>query len=198
MGTLENLGARESRTSAVVGKTHRRLLMPRGRAYCAAMRMRALSVSLAAALMLAGASSTSYAAERTVTTINVYHQAVSPISVSGSGIGTVRTFFIPMAVNGKAANDQYLSGTLTTFAENVSGGLELRGSNLTFVFGNEADQLVVGGISLYPPAASTLAANSRTVRPVLGGSGKYSGARGQVISTNMGERGWTHVFKITR
>jgi hypothetical protein len=162
------------------------------------MRFRTLTISITAALLLVGASSTSYAADRSVTTINVYHQAVSPISVTGSGVGTVRTFFIPMAVNGKAANDQYLAGTLTTFAENVTGGLELRGSNLTFVFGKEADQLVVGGISLYPPAASTLAANSKTVRPVLGGSGKFSGARGQVISTNMGDRGWTHVFKITR
>ena len=164
------------------------------------MRIRNLIISLAVAplLVLVGASSTSFAAERTVTTINVYHQSVTPISITGTGVGTVRTFFIPMAVNGKAANDQYLAGTLTTFAESVTGDLELRGSNLTFVFGKEADQLVVGGISLYPPAASTLAANSKSVRPVLGGSGKYSGARGQVISTNMGERGWTHVFKITQ
>jgi hypothetical protein len=162
------------------------------------MTLRALTISVAAALFFVGGMSTSSAAERALTTINVYHQAVSPISVTGSGVGTVRTFFIPMAVDGKAANDQYLTGTLTTLAENVTGGLELRGSNLTFVFGQEADQLVVGGISLYPPAASTLAANARTIRPVLGGSGKYSGARGQVISTNMGERGWTHVFKITR
>jgi hypothetical protein len=162
------------------------------------MRLRSLSLSLVAAFVLVGVSPASHAAERTVSTINVYHQAVSPISVTGTGVGTIRTFFIPMAVNGKAANDQYLTGTLTTLAENVTGGLELRASNLTFVFGSEADQLVVGGISLYPPAASTLAADSRTVRPVLGGSGKYSGARGQVISTNMGDRGWTHVFKITR
>jgi hypothetical protein len=162
------------------------------------MRLRSISLSLVAAVLLVGVSPASHATDRAVSTINVYHQAVSPISVTGTGVGTIRTFFIPIAVSGKAANDQYLTGTLTTLAENVTGGLELRASNLTFVFGSEADQLVVGGISLYPPAASTLAANSRTVRPVLGGSGKYSGARGQVISTNMGEKGWTHVFKITR
>jgi hypothetical protein len=78
----------------------------------------------------------------------------------------------------------------------MPGDQELRASNLTFVFGAEKDQMVVGGISLYPPAGSTLAAGQTSVRPVIGGSGKYSGARGQVVSTNMGADGWTHVFKV--
>jgi hypothetical protein len=129
--------------------------------------------------------------------VRVYHQAVTPIATSGSGVGTVRTFFLPIAVDGKAANGQYLTGTLTTLAENVTSGLEVRGSNLTFVFGDEANQLVVGGISLYPPAGATLAPGQRTVRPVIGGSGIYAGARGQVVSVNMGPTGWTHTFRIT-
>ena len=128
--------------------------------------------------------------------VRVYHEAVVPIATSGSGIGTVRTFFIPIAVDGKAARGQYLTGTLTTLAENVTDGQELRASNLTFVFGDEADQLVVGGISLYPAAGATLAPGTKTVRPVLGGSGKYDGARGQVVSRNYGAQGWTHIFRI--
>lgn len=133
----------------------------------------------------------------TTEVVKVYHQAVTPISITGSGVGTVRTFFAPIAVNGKAADGQYITGTLTTLAGNVTDGLELRGSNLVFVFGEEANQLVVGGISLYPPAGSTLAAGQRTVRPVIGGSGIYDGARGQVVSVNMGATGWTHTFRIT-
>lgn len=128
--------------------------------------------------------------------VRVYHQAVTPTAISGSGIGMVRTFFIPIAVDGKAADGQYLTGTLTTLAENVTAGQELRASNLTFVFGDEADQLVVGGISLYPPSGATLAPGTKTVRPVIGGSGKYDGARGQVVSRNYGADGWTHTFRI--
>ena len=146
--------------------------------------------------MLVGWAVPAQAKDASTQTIRVYHQAVNPISVSGSGIGTVRTFFIPIAVDGKAADDQYLAGTLTTLAEQVGGNEELRASNLTFVFGAEPDQLVVGGISLYPPASATLAPGARTVRPVVGGSGKYFGARGQVTSTNLGANGWTHVFRI--
>jgi hypothetical protein len=132
----------------------------------------------------------------TTTVVRAYHSAVTPISTTGSGVGTVRTFFIPIAVDGTAANGQYLTGTLTTLAENASGGLEIRGSNLTFVLGAEANQLVIGGISLYPPAGATLAPGQRTVRPVIGGSGAYLGARGQVVSVNLGPTGWTHTFRV--
>lgn len=155
-----------------------------------------LAAALGFGLALVFAAAPSHAAAPTTETIRVYHEAVSPISVVGDGVGTVRTFFIPMAVNGMAADGQYLSGTLTTLAEKVTNSLELRGSNLTFVFGNEADQIAVGGISLYPPAAATLAPGTRTVRPVIGGSGRFAGARGQVVSTNLGANGWTHVFRI--
>jgi hypothetical protein len=148
------------------------------------------------ALALVVVATPSYAVDRATQTVRIYHQAVNPIAVVGSGVGTVRTFFIPMAVDGVPADNQYLTGTLTTFAENVTGDLELRGSNLTFVFGDEADQIVVGGISLYPPATATLAPGTRTVRPILGGSGIYFGARGEVISTNLGPNGWTHVLRI--
>jgi len=160
------------------------------------MRLRVL---IALPLLIAGLTATSIpvhaATEREV--IRVYHQAVTPIATSGSGVGEVRTFFIPIAVDGTAADGQYLSGTLTTMAQAVSEGLELRSSNLTFVFGDEADQLVVGGVSLYPPTGATLAPGTKTVRPVLGGSGRYDGARGQVVSRNYGADGWTHTFRIT-
>lgn len=153
----------------------------------------ALGLSVASSVAFASASQ---AEDSNVSIIRVYHAAVAPTSITGSGIGTVRTFFIPIAVDGVAADGQYLVGTLTTLAEGVSDGQELRGSNLTFVVGDEANQLVVGGVSLYPPAGATLAPGQRTIRPILGGSGTYDGARGQIISTNLGPDGWTHVLRI--
>ena len=131
-----------------------------------------------------------------VQVVNVYHQAVTPTSVTGTGLGTVRLFFIPMAVHGKAADDQFLVGSLTTVAQGLPGNQELRASNLTFVFGAEENQLVVGGISLYPSDGATIAPGTKTVRPIIGGSGIYDGARGQVVSTNLGSDGWTHVFRF--
>lgn len=159
------------------------------------MRLRTFVAIPLLLLAIALSTGSAHAAtEREV--VRVYHQAVQPIATSGSGVGTVRTFFIPMAVDSKAADGYYLTGTLTTLATDMADGYEIRASNLIYVFGNEADQLVVGGISLYPPSDATLPPGSRTVRPVVGGSGRYDGATGQVISRNYGAQGWTHTFRI--
>lgn len=159
--------------------------------------MRALAIGLVGSLALLAAAPADASSKPKHEVVEVYHQAVSPISVAGSGIGTVRTFFAPIAIDGMSAEGQYFTGTLTTLAQGLKGDMEIRSSNLIFVMGDEADQLVVGGISLYPSAGATLAPGARTVRPVLGGSGDYKGARGQVVSTNLGANGWTHVFDIT-
>lgn len=129
--------------------------------------------------------------------VTVYHQAVEPIAITGSGIGTVRTFFAPIAIDGTAADDQYFTGTLTTLVTGLRRDQEVRASNLVFVMGDEANQLVIGGVSLYPAAGATIAAGTKTTRPIIGGSGTYAGARGQVITTNLGADGWTHVFLIS-
>ncbi len=130
-------------------------------------------------------------------TVSVYHQAVSPTAVLGSGLGTVRVFFAPTAVGGTAADGQYLSGTLTTVAQGMPDNKELRAANLVFVFGSEKDQLVVGGVSLYAAAGATLAPGVTVTRPIIGGAGKYKGAVGEAVSTNLGADGWTHVFHIS-
>jgi hypothetical protein len=158
---------------------------------------RSLSALLIGLMALVGIATPAQAAPKSgITTVTVYHQPVVPTAVTGAGIGTVRYFSIPMAVNGVAADGQYLTGTLTTLDIGVPGGREIRASDLNFVFGSSDDQLVVGGIAIYPAAGATLADGARVVRPVIGGSGKYAGAAGQAISTNLGAKGWTHVFKI--
>lgn len=167
-------------------------------AYDAAMKLtRAFLGTLLALLTLMGIAAPAQAATASpVTTVTVYHQAVVPSLVTGSGIGTVRYFAAPMAVNGVAADGQYFTGTLTTLDIGITGNQEVRASDLNFVFGNSADQLVIGGIAVYPASGATLPEGARVIRPVIGGSGKYAGAVGQAISTNLGSKGWTHVFKI--
>ncbi len=153
---------------------------------------------LAAAVVVASLFATTGTAQAAtdVRRVTVYHQAVDPIAVTGSGIGTVRTFLAPIAVDGAARDGQYFTGTLTTLATGLPGDQELRASNLVFVIGDEANQLVIGGISLYPAAGATIAAGTRTTRPVIGGSGTFAGATGEVVTTNLGADGWTHVFLI--
>jgi hypothetical protein len=161
-----------------------------------AFRALALGSLLGAIALVSLPTASASEFERTET-VRVYHEAVQPTATSGTGIGAVRTFFIPMAVDGVPADGQYLAGTLTTLVELLPNGQQLRASNLVFVFGAEADQLVVGGVSQYPVAGATLAPGQKTTRPILGGSGKYANASGDVVSTNLGADGWTHVFRLT-
>lgn len=128
--------------------------------------------------------------------IVVTHGVIAPSATIGSGLGTVRTFYIPITVDGVDADGQYLTGTLTTLAEGINGDKEIRSSNLIFVFGNEANQLVIGGVALYAPAGATLVPGVETTRPIIGGSGIYMGATGEVISTNLGDQGWSHVIYV--
>lgn len=97
--------------------------------------------------------------------IVVTHGVVTPTATTGSGIGTIRTFNIPIAIDGMEADDQYLLGTLTTLEVGVNGDEELRSANLNFVLGGESNQVVLGGISLYPPAGATIAPGNETIRP---------------------------------
>jgi len=128
--------------------------------------------------------------------IIITHDVVTPTATSGSDIGTVRTFNIPITVDGVSGPNDYLVGTLTTWVEAVNDDDELRSANLVFVFGAEQNQIVLGGISFYPPAGATLSANTETIRPIIGGSGIYQGASGQVISKNLGDAGWSHVLEV--
>lgn len=148
-------------------------------------------------LSLIGAAPAAAKERRAVVTIT--HAPTSPTAVVGTGLGTVRTYYVPTKVDGKKSPASgYMSGTLTTIATGLPDSQELRASNLVFVVGSEPNQLVVGGLSLYNTDLSTIAAGQTTVRPIIGGSGIYSGARGTVVTTNLGDQGWRHVFRLTR
>jgi hypothetical protein len=68
-----------------------------------------------------------------------------------------------------------------------SNSLEQRATLLIFTFGdNRDDQIVVMGVPDYPPNAAEFNAGQPVVRAILGGTGKYMGACGQLTSTRNG------------
>lgn len=135
-------------------------------------------------------------AGKTTQAITVTHEVVEASATAGEGVGAVRSFFVDTIVDGVEADGQYMVGTLTTLTGDVDNNGEIRSSDLIFMMGSEADQLVVGGLSFYPQSGQTLADGQVTVRPVIGGSGIYTGAGGQLTSTNLGADGWSHLFEV--
>ena len=138
------------------------------------------------------------APDRAKSTVVFRHGVATPTSTQGSGLGTVRFFSIPGTVDGKAGVPTFLNGTLTTIALDPAQNRDVRASNLILTVGGEENQLVFGGLSVYPADGSTLAPGTKTIRPILGGTGIYDGARGSVVSENLGAQGWTHIFRIKR
>lgn len=160
------------------------------------VRLLAAALAVVLGLTLAGASPA--AAKERRTTVTITHAPTAPTAIVGTGLGTVRTYYVPITVAGRQPQTGYMSGTLTTIATGLADAQELRGSNLVFVVGSEPNQLVVGGLSLYSTDVNTLSTGQSTIRPIIGGSGIYAGARGDVKTTNLGDAGWRHVFRFTR
>lgn len=159
-----------------------------------------VAVGIAAMLVMpapASAAAVHTGHRHTTEVLRIWHPPVSPTSVSGSGLGTVRTYFTPMTVNGSAVGGGYMTGTLTTVAADAASQIEWRTSNLVFVMdASNVNQVVVGGVLPYSSTSAVLGIGQTFVRPVLGGSGAYAYVTGYVASVNRGADGWLHVFHL--
>ncbi len=92
-----------------------------------------------------------------------------------------------------------LEATLTTTSVDVpAAGDEVRISTLVFSFGDDgSDQVVVGGSALYPAQGPTIATGNVTTRPILGGSGRFSGAAGYAVTEHLADDSWVHTLHFT-
>jgi hypothetical protein len=73
---------------------------------------------------------------------------------------------------------------------------EYRDTRIVFAFPNRNDQLILEGVGVYPGAGSTLTPDTTVRRAIIGGSGIFAGATGDVVSTHNADGTWKHVFSI--
>jgi hypothetical protein len=115
------------------------------------------------------------------------------LGAPGPSAGDILSYYLPLT----SSKDSYLTGTLTVTASNQpTTGIEVRIADLVFSIGNQSDQLVVGGSAVYDTLSPTLAIGIKTIRPVLGGSGKFAGARGFAESVQRQDGSWSHNFYL--
>ena len=89
-----------------------------------------------------------------------------------------------------------LRGMLTTV--DIPDGddlLEDRVGQLVFDLG-DGDMLVVAGASVYAPATVEMTADNAQVRAVIGGTGDFIGARGQVTTVRAADGHYDHAFEL--
>jgi hypothetical protein len=132
------------------------------------------------------------------TIVTFTHGAVTPTTIvmgtDGGAVGAVRTF------HAEAVADDGTSGTfdatMVTTSVDEAAGLETRLTTIVFSVNDGADQLILSGTAVYPAAGSTIKTADSVIRPVIGGSGRWSGARGWAESTHEADGSWTHVFHL--
>jgi hypothetical protein len=87
-----------------------------------------------------------------------------------------------------------IRGTQTSIK--LEHGFETVEGMITYELGT-GNQIVIGGLSAYPLTSTGLAKGKTFVRPVLGGSGKYAGAHGEVMSKQLPDGRYDQVFKLS-
>ena len=159
-------------------------------------------VTLSASLLIAacGARCTNASPE----TFTVYSDApkmsLLDLGQPGNSPGDVYHFSaqIRSSPGGQATGELFGSKTLIKLASDATTNLENRATLLFFTFNNRQDQIVVYGITDYPSAAGEFAEGQPVIRPILGGTGKYIGARGQLTSTRNADGSYKQVFTLLK
>jgi hypothetical protein len=133
-------------------------------------------------------------------TITVTHGPVTLVYADvgdpGPSVGDTRGTETATQVEGSQVAGRLDAILTTTAIDSPSAGVEVRIGHLVFAFGDGTDQIVVDGTSLYPSASATIAVGATTIRPIVGGSGIYAGARGYAESTHLDDGTWRHVLHL--
>jgi hypothetical protein len=144
-------------------------------------------------LSLAGAAST---AEHRTFKIRQEAPVLVTVDVgdAGSSHGDILAFEAKLTTDGGGAGT--LRGMLTTV--DIPDGDDLfedRVGQLVFDMG-DGGMLIVAGTSVYPDKSVEMAANAPQIRAVIGGTGAYIGARGQVTTVRNADGSYEHSFEL--
>lgn len=112
---------------------------------------------------------------------------------AGDSVGDQRIWEFP----GKTADgvDVTMDWLMTTTGQPDATGVENRMTTAVFSFGG-SDRIMVEGIGPYPTAGATVKVDATLERAIVGGTGKYAGAKGTVMTTHLADGSWQHVLKI--
>jgi hypothetical protein len=160
----------------------------------------AAALSASALIVACGAHSTNPPNESFTVYEDAPKMSLLDVGQPGNSPGDVYYFSAPLrsSAGGQITGEVFGSKTLIKLASEANPNVEKRGTLLFFTFGAGQDQIVVFGITDYSPTAGEFAAGKPVVRPVLGGTGKYMGARGQVTSTRNADGWYTQVFTLIK
>lgn len=153
-------------------------------------------LSLLAALFCAAVTPALAETTLTVTHGKTPDPTYIDLGAEGASVGDQRIFeFGGTTTEGEAVMLDFLM-TTTGIPEDGSD-LENRMTVAVFSFGDgSSDRVLVAGIGKYPRAGSTVKVDASLERGIVGGTGRFAGARGTVVSTHLADGSWQHVLNI--
>lgn len=137
-------------------------------------------------------------------TLTVYEDApkmsLLDLGAPGNSLGDVYHFAAPMhsEKGGPVTGELIGSKTLVKMATDADPNLERRATLMFFYFADRKDQIIAFGVADYTPSAPEFEAGQPVIRAVIGGTGKYIGARGQLTSTHNADGSYTQVFTLLK
>ena len=160
----------------------------------------AATVSASVLIAACGARSNNTSTE----TFTIYQDApkmsLLDLGAPGNSLGDIYHFSAPLHSErgGPVTGEVIGSKTLVKLPTDANPNQERRATLMFFTFADGKDQIVAFGAADYAPSTPEFDADKPVVRPVLGGVGKYMGARGQVTSTRSSDGSYTQVFNLLK
>jgi hypothetical protein len=137
-------------------------------------------------------------------TLTVYEDApaLKPLDLGSPGNSPGDAYYFSAALHsspgGPVTGEVVGSKTLIKSAAEANPNAEKRATLLFSTFGGGQDQIIAFGTGDYPPTAAEFDAGLPVGRAILGGTGKYIGAHGQLTSTRNTDGLYTQVFTLMR
>jgi hypothetical protein len=121
--------------------------------------------------------------------------AHADLATEGASHGDMLAFQAKFVMESGTAG--VLNGLLITvdIADGELDLLEERIGQLAFDFGN-GDSILAAGQSVYPGSDHEMSADTPQRRAVIGGTGIYMGARGQITTTRNTDGSYEHMFEL--
>jgi hypothetical protein len=152
---------------------------------------------LAAALALASLTFAGTAAADQILTIVQGPPAITHVDIGadGSSHGDIMAFQAPFTAQDGTTGT--MSGMVVTVDIDIGDGGHFldRIAQIVVDFG-ASDTLVIGGIASYTGGAVEMAPDAPQLRAVIGGTGRFIGARGQVLTTRRDTGHYEHSFNL--
>ena len=134
--------------------------------------------------------------------LTVYQDAprMTPVDVGPPGTSPGDAYYFSAELHarpgGPVVGEVFGSKTLVKPGASQNPATEQRVTMLVFTFNGRKDQLMVAGVPDYPANAPEFAPDVPVLRAVVGGTGKYAAARGELTSVRNPDGTYTQRFSL--